>query len=154
MSQETPADPPQIVASIAHHVGYLRLENPSKYNALTQDMWQSLPGKIDGLLEKDARVIVVEGLGANFCAGADISEFSIVRRNEDTARYYEAANAEAFSAISAAPVPMIAKIRGYCLGGGFGIAAACDIRYATSDATFSVPAARLWHILLTPWLTS
>ena len=59
-----------------------------------------MPEKISDVLDQGAHVIIIEGLGANFCAGADISEFSTVRRNEETARTYETANADAFSAIA------------------------------------------------------
>ena len=88
-------------------------------------------------------MVVVTGDGGNFCAGADISEFDVVRRNAETARIYEASNVEAFGAVRECAVPTIARIEGYCLGGGFGLAAACDLRLASQEAQFAVPAAKL-----------
>ncbi len=85
----------------------------------------------------------MRGAGHDFSAGADIGEFDEVRRNAATARKYEASNSAAFAAFRNCAVPTIAAIRGACLGGGFGIAAACDIRIAAPDARFAVPAARL-----------
>ena len=128
---------------IDQSIGQLVMTNPSKYNALPQSGWLSIAPTIDRLLAEGARVIVVNGADSHFCAGADISEFDTVRKNAETARVYEASNIEAFAAIRNCPVPTIARIRGYCLGGGFGLAAACDLRIAEPEAKFAVPAAKL-----------
>ncbi len=124
-------------------VGRLIFSNPQKHNALTQNAWQSISKDVGHLLNEGARVIIVSGDGKSFCAGADISEFDVVRKNAQTARVYEQSNIDAFAAIRSAPVPTLAMIRGNCLGGGFGLAAACDLRLADTSAKFSVPAARL-----------
>ena len=128
---------------IDQSIGQLVMTNPQKYNALPQSGWLSIRPTIDGLLADGARVIIVSGADSHFCAGADISEFDTVRKNSETARVYEASNIEAFAAIRDCPVPTIAKIRGYCLGGGFGLAAACDLRVSEPEAKFAVPAAKL-----------
>ena len=91
---------------------------------------------------KNARVIILTGEGENFCAGADISEFDVVRKNAKTAITYEQTNIDAFKALRDCPIPTIAKIKGYCLGGGFGLAAACDLRIAHKQAVFAIPAAK------------
>lgn len=124
-------------------IGYLLISNPKKYNALPQSGWLSVKPALWNLVESGARVVVVTGHGSNFCAGADISEFDVVRRNAETARVYEASNVEAFGAVRDCGVPTIARIEGYCLGGGFGLAAACDLRLASQEAQFAVPAAKL-----------
>ncbi len=138
-------DPDQPVQlDISDHIATVILNRPDKKNAVTHAMWRDI-----GLMfrnfadDKNLRAVLLTGAGADFCAGADIGEFDAVRGNESTARDYEAANEEAFSAIRDCPVPVIAAIRGICFGGGFGIAAAADIRIATKQAMFSVPAARL-----------
>ena len=120
------------------------IDRPEKKNALTFDMWRALAEAILAYGGDPAtRAIVLRGAGRDFSAGADIGEFSELRGDAATARRYEAANSAAFAAIRNAHVPTIAAISGICFGGGLGIAAACDIRIATEDALFCVPAARL-----------
>ena len=132
-----------IKAIIRNQIGYLQFVNPLKHNALPQSAWQAIPETLDTLTKKSARAIIVCGQGLSFCAGADISEFDAVRKNVKTAQIYEKANIDAFAALRGIGVPTIAKIRGYCLGGGFGLAAACDLRLADETAVFGVPAAKL-----------
>lgn len=125
--------------------GLLVIDNPQRKNAVTAAMWRAIPDAIHWLhVEAGARVIVIAGGGdKDFSAGADISEFTELRKDAATARVYEASNSRAFAAIREAPVPVIAAVRGVCYGGGFGLAAAADLRLASSDAVFAVPAARL-----------
>ena len=133
-----------IVLEIASHVARLTIERPEKRNALTQRMWTELTAGMERAVnDPDVRVVLISGAGEDFCAGADIGEFDTVRRDAETARAYESANSDAFAAIRNSPVPTVAAIRGICFGGGFGIAAACDMRLASEEARFSVPAARL-----------
>ena len=120
------------------------IDRPARRNAITQAMWDALAGLFEAVhTMSPVRVVVIAGAGADFSAGADISEFDTVRKDPETALAYETANARAFAAIRHCPVPTIAAIRGTCFGGGFGIAAACDLRIAERDARFSVPAAKL-----------
>lgn len=122
----------------------VKINRPARKNAITQAMWLAMADIFRRIGETpDARVVVLAGEGADFCAGADIGEFETVRGNADAARIYEAANSAAFAAIRDCPVPTVAAIRGVCFGGGFGMAAACDLRIGATTATFSVPAARL-----------
>ncbi|MEX0347230.1 MAG: enoyl-CoA hydratase-related protein [Rhizobiaceae bacterium] len=139
------SDPDQpLQLDISGHVATVILNRPDKKNAVTHAMWRDIGFMFRNFAnDKNLRAVLIAGAGADFCAGADIGEFDAVRGNEATARDYEAANEEAFSAIRDCPVPVIAAIRGVCFGGGFGIAAAADIRIATKEAMFSVPAARL-----------
>jgi enoyl-CoA hydratase/carnithine racemase len=126
-------------------VGTILLDNPARKNAVTAGMWRAIPDAVRWLVvEGGARVIILSGAGeTDFSAGADISEFSEVRRDAETARIYEAENSAAFTAIRTAPVPVIARIRGICYGGGFGLAAASDLRLAEAGARFAIPPARL-----------
>lgn len=118
-------------------------DRPERRNAINLAGWLRLAEIVPQLANEGARAIILEGRGENFCAGADISEFDTVRRDAATARVYEAANSAAFAALRNSAVPVIAAIRGICFGGGFGIAAAADLRIATPDARFAVPAAKL-----------
>ncbi|MEE9313758.1 MAG: enoyl-CoA hydratase-related protein [Rhizobiaceae bacterium] len=143
MSQDRRDIKPSVAAKVEDNIGYLTFINPSKNNALPQHCWEAIPPQIEKLIANGARVIIVSGEGDSFCAGADISEFDVVRKNTATARIYEQTNINGFNALRSACVPTIAKIRGYCLGGGFGLAAACDLRLCDSSAQFGVPAAKL-----------
>ena len=126
-------------------IGRLTINRPDKRNALTDQMWRAVPEAVDWLVNKqNARVVIIEGAGdRDFSAGADIGEFATLRKDAETARAYEAGNSAAFAAIRHCPVPVIAAIRGICFGGGFGLAAAADIRIADETARFAIPAARL-----------
>lgn len=125
------------------HVLAVEIARPDKKNALTEAMWTALAEAFDAVAaDVGIRAVILTGRGGSFCAGADIAEFDTARRGTRAA-IYEAANARAFAAVRNCPVPTIAAIDGICFGGGFGLAAACDLRIASADALFSVPAARL-----------
>lgn len=122
----------------------ITINRPDRKNAMNQAMWREMANLYTDLArDEDARVVVLTGSGKDFCAGADISEFDKVRKDAASARAYEAENSRTFAAIRNCPLPTIAAIRGICFGGGFGLAASCDIRIADTSALFSVPAARL-----------
>lgn len=127
------------------HKGYLTINRPDRKNAINHRMWREIPLAIDWLCgHADLRCIVLQGGGdRDFSAGADIAEFDTVRNEPASARDYEQANAAAFRAVRLCPVPVIAVIRGVCFGGAFGLAAAADLRIASHDSRFSIPAGRL-----------
>lgn len=125
-------------------IATILLDRPNKKNALDFESWRALAASFAQLADNaHLRVAVLGSTGPDFCAGADIAEFDTMRGDPDAARIYEAANSAAFAAIRNFPVPTIAAIRGICFGGGFGLAAACDLRLGSRDARFAVPAARL-----------
>lgn len=133
-----------ITTEVENHVATILIDRPEKKNALTQELWKELTRRVDEVtISGDVRLLILKGAGDNFCAGADIGEFDTVRANTKTALEYEAANAATFAAIRNCPVPTIAAIKGSCFGGGFGIAAACDLRIAETGARFCVPPAKL-----------
>ncbi len=140
-----PTPDARIRAEVEGPIGRLVVANPARRNAVSLDMWKAVPAAVAALeAHPDVRVVVVRGDGdLAFVSGADISEFSTVRKDAASARAYEAANAEAFSAVRHVAKPTIAMIRGFCLGGGMGLAVACDLRVAAEDAVFGIPAARL-----------
>lgn len=144
-SHETLTTHGKINVSVVDSIGWVTFDNQQRHNAFTQRMWIELPDHIKSLEENKAvRIIVLKGAGEQaFCAGADISEFDVVRKDTNTAMIYEQDNVRAFDAIYHCSKPVIAMINGNCFGGGFGIAAAADIRIASDNAVFSVPAAKL-----------
>lgn len=144
MAERQNAQPGFLRTKIDAGVATLTIDRPDRKNAMTQTMWNELATLLHGLAADEAvRVVILTGAGADFCAGADIGEFDTLRATAESARIYEQGNSAAFAAIRNCPVPTIAAIRGICFGGGFGLAAACDLRIASESALFCVPAARL-----------
>lgn len=126
-------------------IGRITFNNPEKRNAFNLEMWRALPIAIAELNEKPTvRAIILQGAGVEaFVAGADISEFEALRRDPAAAREYNQITNQAFRAIAESLAPTIAKIRGFCFGGGCAIALNSDLRIAAGDARFCIPAARL-----------
>jgi enoyl-CoA hydratase len=126
-------------------VGHVVFSNPGKFNAMTTQMWHDLPVRISELeTDPDIRVIVLSGDGDKaFVSGADISQFGAERTDPIAQRRYDESVDAAYLAPSQASKPVIAKIRGICMGGGLGLAAGCDIRICADDARFRMPAGRL-----------
>ncbi len=126
-------------------VAEIVLNAPERKNALPLDAWRRLPEVVEQVSRQaDVRMCIVRGAGGkSFCAGADIGEFEEVRSTPAAARLYDEINVAAFKAVKALSVPVIAAIEGPCLGGGLGLALACDIRIAAPDAVFGIPAAKL-----------
>jgi enoyl-CoA hydratase len=125
--------------------GYLVLNAPARRNALSLDMWQAIPPVIERFAQDThIRSIVITGAGEEaFAAGADISEFDNHRATADSAKAYDTATQAALVSIIRCDKPVIAAIKGICFGGGMALAMSCDLRLATQDAKFRVPAARL-----------
>ena len=134
-----------IVVQQAGPMASVTFNRPKFHNALNSQMWQALPEIMEMLgADNSVRVIVFAGAGGKaFAAGADIAEFAEVRADAATAQAYEASNARAFAAIASVPKPVIAKISGYCIGGGLAVALACDLRIADTSSVFGLPPARL-----------
>lgn len=133
-----------ITKSVVDGIATVTISRSERRNAMNQAMWRYMTALFTSFAaDPDIRVVVLRGAGGHFCAGADIAEFETVRGDADSARSYEADNSATFAAIRNCPIPTIAAISGICFGGGFGMAAACDLRIASDDAIFSVPAAKL-----------
>ena len=126
-------------------VGRVVFSNPTKYNAMSYDMWMGLPKALTEFdADPDIRLVVLEGDGSKaFVSGADISQFESQRTDADAQARYNRAVESAYLSPIACSKPVIAKIRGICMGGGLGLAAACDLRFCTEDSRFRMPAARL-----------
>src|SRR4051812_49719604 len=134
----------KLVARKEGGIGWIIFNNPARHNAVSLEMWQSLPLVLDAYAQDpEVRAIVLRGEGEKaFVAGADISQFKEKRSSPEAVAIYNAAADDAGEALRSSPKPTIAMIRGYCIGGGTGIAVSCDIRIAAEDARFGVPAAK------------
>lgn len=127
---------------IADRIATLTIDRPARRNAMSYQMWSALPDLMARVQVSGARVLVLRG-GDNFCAGADISEFTTLRNGPEGARRYGAAVRTGERAIAGVVVPTIASISGFCIGGGCEIALACDLRVAASNARFGITPAKL-----------
>ena len=125
--------------------GWLVFNNPERRNAISVDMWEAMPRVLaDFEADPQIRVIVLAGAGDKaFVSGADISQFEKERSSADAVQRYEELAEGAAAKLQGCDKPMIAMIRGYCLGGGMNIAVLCDIRIAADDARFGIPAAKM-----------
>jgi enoyl-CoA hydratase len=126
-------------------VGHMVFNNPERHNAVSMEMWEAAEAILsDFNTDADIRVIVLSGAGGKaFVSGADISKFEDERAGAQAVKQYNATTARAYTNLYDSPKPTIAMIRGYCIGGGLGLAACCDIRFCTEGSRFALPAARL-----------
>jgi enoyl-CoA hydratase/carnithine racemase len=126
-------------------VGYVIFNNPERHNAVSLDMWAATRNILDRFVnDEEVRVVVLTGAGGKaFVSGADVSKFESERGTLDATRHYGATVEEAYAAIQQFPKPTIAMIRGYCIGGGVGLAVCCDLRICSDNSRFAVPAAKL-----------
>ena len=135
----------RIISKREGAVGYITFNNPERHNAMSLDMWRDGEAAIRDFCDAgDVRVIVLTGAGEKaFVAGADISKFGEERDSKAAVDEYNAAVKSFQDTLTLAPIPTIAKIGGYAIGGGLAIALCCDIRIASDDSRFAVPAAKL-----------
>lgn len=119
-------------------IGLIIINNPAKRNALSRSMWFGLNEILDDCLNefRSIRVLILTGEGSiAFSSGADLtekdSEFSDQKIPQIRQR------------IRHFPLPIVAQINGFCLGGGLALAMSTDLRFASSNATFSIPAVKL-----------
>ena len=138
-------EPSQVYVRKEGRVGWVVLSNRARRNAVTQAMWRAIPVALEALGADPAiRVVAITGDGDEaFVSGGDISEFETVRATREGDEEYNRAVDEACMAPLRCPKPVVAKIHGFCIGGGLALAAACDVCIASDNAVFCMPAARL-----------
>ncbi len=126
-------------------VGTMTYNHPERRNAVNHEMRLALIEILTSFAEDpEIRVVVVTGAGGKaFVSGADVSEFDTKRSNPEQIAEYNEVSRRAGAAWAMVDKPIIAMIRGYCLGGGLATALNADIRIATEDSQFGIPAARL-----------
>ncbi len=125
------------------------IDNQTARNALSLSMWAGIRDAFQTLAQKpEIRVIVLRGAGdVAFAAGADISEFPELRLTAPDATRYNAVLGDALRAVADSPIPTIAALRGFTVGGGCELASACDLRIAGDDLKIGIPIGRLGVIL-------
>lgn len=131
----------KILCSRDGAVATVTLNRPEKRNALDSESWRVLGEVVRGLSDDAGlRCVVITGAGDKaFAAGNDITEFEAARGTSEQVRSYNATTAATVRAIEDCLHPTVARIRGYCVGGGLEIALGCDIRVAGASARFGLP---------------
>lgn len=126
-------------------IGWITFNNPARRNAVSMAMWEALGDIVaDYAADDSIRVIVLKGAGDKaFVSGADISEFEEKRSTPEAIEAYHANSARGNQALRHVGKPTIAMIRGFCVGGGVSVALGCDLRIASDNSRFAIPAAKL-----------
>lgn len=135
----------KILARKEGGIGTMTFNNPERHNAVSLEMWEAAERILEDFVrDEQVRVVVLTGAGGKaFVSGADISKFADERATREAVARYNRAVERIYSGIHSMPKPTIAMIRGYCIGGGMGLAVACDIRICSQGSRFALPAAKL-----------
>ena len=139
------ADQASVHWTQADAVARVVIDRPARFNAMTRQMWRDLKRVFSELnCRSDVRCVVLQGQGDHFCAGGDISEYPMFRHRVEALRtFHEEEVWGGLQAILDCDVPVIAAIRGNCMGAGVEMASCCDLRIATDDARFGAPIGKL-----------
>lgn len=124
---------------------WLTFNDPARHNAVSYEMWEGVAQALE-TLHADPEVLGLVFTGAgdkSFVSGANIKQFDDLRTGRAAAEAYELVAERAQLAIFNFPKPTLARIHGYCIGGGLNIALCCDLRVASENSQFSIPAGRL-----------
>ena len=124
-------------------IARLTLDRPEARNAIPLAGWDDLADLIEEVGRSDARLLIVEGAGGAFCAGADLGDFTPMRVDEAARVRFRESMRAALDRLSELPLPTIALIRGPCYGAGVALAMACDLRIAAADARFAITPAKI-----------
>ncbi len=134
----------RIELRVEEKVARLSINRPEKRNAMSRAMWRGMVDACQSIARHpQIRVVVLAGTGANFCSGADISEFSDVYASDQSTESFNEDYAAAETAVHDLQTPVIAEIRGACYGGGLGLALAADLRFADESVQVAVTASKL-----------
>ncbi len=135
----------KIIAEREGPIGWLTFNQPERRNAMSHEMWAATAVALEAFgADPEVRVVVMKGAGDKaFVSGADISQFEKIRHDAETAAKFAGAADNARKQMADLDKPLIAMIRGFCMGGGLGVALKADLRIASSDSQFGIPAARL-----------
>lgn len=134
-----------LLREIEDAVATVTINRPDKHNALNRAVWSAIGPAMTALdADPSVKVIILTGAGGKaFSAGADMSEFAETFETIETTRAYNTLVREAQKAVSDASKPVLAMIEGLCIGGGCGLALACDLRLAAEDCRFAITPAKI-----------
>ncbi|WP_150292731.1 enoyl-CoA hydratase/isomerase family protein [Sphingobium estronivorans] len=126
-------------------VAHLLIDRAEKRNAFAQTMWEQFPILLGEVMADDTIKVVLlrSAVGGIFCAGADIAEFGAGALDPEWRAKNQDAISRAQYELARAEKPVIAVIDGDCVGGGCGLAIACDLRVASPRARFGITPAKL-----------
>ena len=135
----------KMIARKEDGIGWMIFNQPERRNAMSIAMSEAVPTILDNFRDDPGvRVVVIAGAGDKaFVSGADISEFAQRRSTPEAIAEFDRISAEASRAYKTLGKPIIAMIQGFCMGGGLMTAMNADIRVASEDSEFGVPAAKL-----------
>ena len=135
----------KMLAEVNDGIGWITFNQPEKRNAINLEMAVALGDILEHFQRSDeVRVVVMRGAGGKaFVAGADISEFKEKRSNAVQKAEYAKVSERGYGWLEKLDKPLIALIEGFCIGGGLATALSADVRFASPDSTFGVPAAKL-----------
>ena len=135
----------KMLARVEDGVGWMTFNNPERHNAVSMEMWVAAERILSAFAADPAvRVLMVTGAGGKaFVSGADISKFESERSSKEAVDAYQAQTKRVYDALADFPKPVIAVIRGHCIGGGAGLAVCCDVRLCSEGSSFGIPAAKL-----------
>jgi len=134
--------------SVEEHVAHIQLSRPEKRNSMVSSFWKDLPEIVSSLdASGEIRAIVISSTGPHFTSGIDLSLLSNSAGNEESqstqhraGRFYHLVKRlqDSFSSFEHARVPVLAAVQGGCIGAGVDLVSACDMRYSTKDAFFTI----------------
>jgi enoyl-CoA hydratase len=138
----------KMLAEVEAEIGVITFNQPEKRNAISVEMWTGLAAILERFAADPAvKVVVLTGAGQKaFVSGADISQFDQLRADADAQQEYDRMTSAGRAALARFAKPMIAQIRGFCLGGGLNVAMQADIRVAAQGAQFGAPAAKIGNV--------
>jgi enoyl-CoA hydratase/carnithine racemase len=128
---------------LADGVARLTLDRPEARNAIPLAGWRALADRAGQAVAEGARLLVVTGRGAAFCAGADLSGFATLQQEPAARTRFREDMEAAFERLAQLPIPTVALIGGACFGAGVALAMACDLRVAAAGARFGITPAKL-----------
>ena len=126
-------------------IGHIIFNKPEKMNAICLDMWKGMGDAMKTFeADDEIRAVVFSGAGGKaFVAGADVGKYAQERGDKDAQEHYAKTGEDALQAIYTSKKITIAKIDGYCIGGGVSVALVCDLRYCSAQSSFGQPATNI-----------